>query len=101
MEVPNAFTPNLSGPNGGMYDPLAFDNQVFFPILSGVSTENYTLSIFNRWGELIFETHDVNQGWDGYYKGVLCQQDAYVWKVQGEYVNGRDFTRVGDVTLIR
>jgi gliding motility-associated-like protein len=101
MEVPNAFTPNLSGPNGGMYDPLAFDNQVFFPILSGVSTENYTLSIFNRWGELIFETHDVNQGWDGYYKGVLCQQDAYVWKVQGEYVNGRDFTRVGDVTLVR
>lgn len=101
LEVPNAFIPNTGGPSGGFYNPFAFDNQVFFPILSGVSPEGYTLSIFNRWGELIFETKDVNQGWDGYYRGQLCQQDAYVWKITGKYLNGRDFTKVGDVTLIR
>ncbi|MEX2597515.1 MAG: PKD domain-containing protein [Salibacteraceae bacterium] len=101
IKIPNAFTPNENGPLDGKYDPFAFDNQIFFPIVSGVSADNYTLSIFNRWGELIFETNDVLRGWDGYYKGKMCQQDAYVWKIVGEYVNGKKFSKVGDVTLIK
>jgi len=101
LQVPNAFTPNPNGPNDGMFDPRAFDNQIFFPILSGVSSSNFTLSVFNRWGELLFETHDVNQGWDGYYRGNMCVQEVYVWKVRGEYANGERFTKVGDVTLIQ
>ena len=72
-----------------------------FPIFSGVSSSNFTLSIFNRWGELLFETHDVNQGWNGYYRNAMCVQDVYVWKVRGEYANGERFTKVGDVTLIQ
>lgn len=101
MEIPNAFTPSSSGPRSTIYDPMAFDNEVFFPLLSGVSGSNYTLSIFNRWGELLFETNNANEGWNGYYRGKLCQQDVYVWKISGEYVTGERFTKVGDVTLIQ
>ena len=57
--------------------------------------------IFNRWGEQIFESLDVKQGWDGYYNGIICQQDVYVWKVTGKYSNGKSFTKAGDVTLMR
>jgi len=101
LEIPNAFTPNPNGSPGSVYDPAAFNNQVFFPVLSGVAAEGYTLSIFNRWGELIFETQNIDEGWDGYYRGKLCQQDAYVWKITGNYVTGENFAKVGDVTLIR
>jgi len=101
IEIPNAFTPGIGGSSGGYYDPLAADNAIFFPVLTGVVGEEYILSIFNRWGELLFETHEITQGWDGYYRGKLCAQDAYVWKVKGKYVNGQKFSEVGDVTLIR
>ncbi|MDA9563871.1 PKD domain-containing protein [Flavobacteriales bacterium] len=99
IDYPNAFTPNPNGSNGGVYDPKGFSNDVFFPIHDGVI--EYHLSIFNRWGELIFESFDVNIGWDGYYRGELCQQDVYVWKVDGTYVNTKTFSRAGDLTLIR
>jgi len=101
IEIPNAFTPNTQSGSGGSYDPYATNNQVFFPILTGVASEDFTLSIFNRWGELLFETHEINMGWDGYYRERLCQQDVYVWKIQGKYITGESFTQVGDVTLIR
>jgi gliding motility-associated-like protein len=59
------------------------------------------MNIFNRWGELIFESTDVNIGWDGYYRGKLCKQDVYVWKVTGKFSNGDLFTLAGDVTLLK
>lgn len=101
IQVPNAFTPSPTGGTGGFYDPFAFDNQVFFPIVAGVREESFLLSIYNRWGELIFETDELSQGWDGYYLGQICQQDVYVWKMKGEFINGTKFTKVGDVTLLR
>lgn len=101
IEVPNAFTPNTSTSSGGAFDSFATNNQVFFPILTGVTSDDYTLSIFNRWGELLFETHELGIGWDGYYRSRLCQQDVYVWKIKGKYITGESFTEVGDVTLIR
>lgn len=72
---------------------------MFFPYTKGVSV--YKLQIFNRWGELIFESNDLRQGWDGYYKGKLCQQDVYVWKVDMTFNNGKTFIKTGDVTLLR
>ncbi|MFB0923684.1 MAG: PKD domain-containing protein, partial [Vicingaceae bacterium] len=79
IEVPNAFTPNPSGPNGGKYDVNSLLNNVFFPYTEFV--EEYKLMIFNRWGELIFESDDLAIGWDGYFNGILSQQDVYVWKI--------------------
>jgi gliding motility-associated-like protein len=99
VSFPNAFTPSESGPSDGSYDPNDFDNDVFHPIFSGVS--EYRLSIFNRWGELLFESNDPDIGWDGYYREKLCKQDVYVWKVEGKYINGLDFVKTGDLTLLR
>ena len=96
---PNAFTPNSSGSTGGYYDITALDNDIFFPYTTGVS--EYKLQIFNRWGELIFETFDIKQGWDGYYHGRLCQLDVYIWKADITFNNGKKFRKSGDVTLLR
>ncbi len=62
---------------------------------------DYQLRIFSRRGILIFESNDVNFGWDGYYKGQLCDPGVYVWKVRGNFINNRQFTKVGDVTLLK
>lgn len=71
--VPNSFTPD-----GDQF------NQVFLPIFSsGLDSESYHLSIYNRWGELIFESHDVQEGWDGTYpydNGVV-QDGIYTWRI--------------------
>ncbi|OFY36511.1 MAG: hypothetical protein A2W91_02940 [Bacteroidetes bacterium GWF2_38_335] len=99
ISFPNAFAPNQGGPNGGHYNINTNRNEIFFPIAKGVS--QYNLTIYTRWGELIFETEDVNVGWDGYYRDKLCKQDVYVWKAKGKFADGKDFLKVGDVTLLR
>ncbi|MGZ3862703.1 MAG: PKD domain-containing protein [Bacteroidia bacterium] len=96
---PNAFTPNPEGPNGGSYTFGDLTNDVFFPYTKGVT--DFKLQVFNRWGELIFESLDINIGWDGYYRGKLCQQDVYVWKAYMKFNNGKTFSKSGDVTLLR
>ncbi len=96
---PNVFTPNSDGANGGTYDDGNMNNDVFFPYTSGVV--EYKLQIFNRWGEQIFESMDVKKGWDGYYRGQLCQEDVYVWKAYVKLNNGKVVHKSGDVTLLR
>jgi gliding motility-associated-like protein len=85
--LPNAFRPDQSGPSGGFYD-LAdpHSNTIFRPWWDGVS--EYRLRIYNRWGEFLFESNDVMQGWDGYYQGRPAKQDVYVWKVWVTFTNG-------------
>jgi len=73
--VPNSFTP----------DNNEF-NDKFKPIFSaGFDPQSYTFSIYNRWGEIIFESHDVNIGWDGSY-GInnikVAQDGTYVWRIK-------------------
>lgn len=99
IQYPNAFFPNPNGPNGGYYSLTDINNEVFFPFHDGVI--EYRLQIFNRWGEFIFESIDINIGWDGYYKGALCKQDVYVYKATGTFSNGKKFILAGDVTLLR
>ncbi len=88
--VPNAFTP--------------FDkdnlNDVFKPETFGVT--EYTMYIFDRWGNLIFETNDVDQGWNGTYKGKPCQIDVYVYKLEyKDMVEYEHHEKVGRVTLVK
>jgi len=100
INFPNAFIPNSNGPSGGYYSQKSDEAaDVFHPVYSGVS--DYQLRIFTRLGILVFESNDINMGWDGYFKGQLCNQGVYVWKVRGSYINGEPFTKIGDVTLLK
>ncbi len=99
VEFPNAFTPSIAGPSDGTYSETDTDNDIFHPHLEGVV--EYHLYIYNRWGELMFESEDQNIGWDGYYNGKICPQDVYIWRVKGKFINGKTFEKTGDVTLLR
>jgi gliding motility-associated-like protein len=94
LVVPNAFTPrggNLASPNDL--------NDIFLPLTDGAV--EFSLKVFSRWGELLFESNDPAKGWDGYHRGQLCTQDVYAYKVQVTFADGTKRTKVGDVTLIR
>jgi PKD repeat protein len=101
LRFSNVFRPNLSGPTGGDVTQLPRDmvDMVFYPVVKEY-IDNYKLQIFNRSGVLIFESNDINIGWDGYYKGQLCMQGVYVWYVEGNYASGKPYRKVGDITLL-
>ena len=100
IEFPNAFIPNPDGPSGGYYTSKSDESaQVFHPSHSGIA--EYQLKIFSKIGILIFESNDVNIGWDGYMNGQLSNYGVYIWKVRGKYRNGETFTKMGDVTLLK
>ena len=99
IRYPNAFKWNRSGPTGGYWDQGSIDNTIFHPHFYNVI--EYRMLIYNRWGELIYESNDVNKGWDGYLKdGHVAMQGVYVYKVTGKYTNGEVFLKVGDVTFL-
>jgi gliding motility-associated-like protein len=66
-----------------------------------IGVKKYELSVYNRWGELLFESKDPKIGWDGYYRDKLCQQDIYVWKIKATSNAGKAIIKTGDVTLLR
>lgn len=100
IEFPNAFIPNTGGSTGGLYSSKSDEAaQVFHPVFSGVA--EYQLKIFSKLGVLIFESNDLNIGWDGYYNGQLCNPGVYIWKVRGTFINGEPFINMGDVTLLK
>jgi gliding motility-associated-like protein len=68
--MPNVFTPNGDGVN-----------DVFLPVYNHDIPLTFKMMIFNKWGEQIFSTTDINEGWDGTYKGQLCTQDMYTWTI--------------------
>ncbi len=86
--VPSAFSPNGDG-----------KNDVFRIIKAGVVS--YTLSVYNRWGQLIFQTNDINGGWDGNIKDAQAEVGTYVYLIQAQLQNGDTITRQGNVTLLR
>lgn len=93
LYVPNAFTPDGDGLN-----------ETFYPRGSGFDNEVYTLLIFDRWGELVFESYNVDNHWDGTIKGtgVMGMTDVYVWKlVVRDDWTGEQKDYVGHVTLLR
>jgi gliding motility-associated-like protein len=93
--IPNAFIPNKSGGGSGN----ALNNEVFLPLVQNVT--KFQMMVFNRWGELMFESTNAEVGWDGYFQGKLCAQDVYIYRITVEYENGRSITRTGDINLIR
>lgn len=99
MRFPNAFVPNDGGPTGGYYSTRTDENnQVFHPVASGVAS--YNLKIYSKAGLLVFESNELELGWDGYYKGRKCSPGVYVWKVRGTFRNGQPIIMAGDITLL-
>lgn len=99
IRFPNAFVPGKEGPTGGYYNQRTDEeSQVFHPVASGI--DSYNLKIFSKAGLLVFESNEIELGWDGYYRGEMCSPGVYVWKVRGTYRNGQTFILAGDVTLL-
>ena len=97
LYVPNTFTPDGNNLN-----------DVFIPVLSSfIDPTYYEFSIFNRWGELVFETNDRDDGWHGTYgtygtNGKMSQDGTYVWKVKYDNATtGQRNVEIGHVNLIR
>ena len=75
IDFPNAFIPNAQGPSGGYYSSKSDEAaQVFHPSFSGVT--DYQLKIFSKLGIPIFESNDINLGWDGYNKGSIMRSGS-------------------------
>jgi len=101
---PNAFTPNPVASNGGRYTleihiPNYRDTDVFYPIWYGVEMKGYALQIFNRWGQMIFQSNNIDRGWDGYINGELAPQGTYIYKASGVFSNGKTFIKTGEISL--
>lgn len=96
--LPNAFSPNTFGPSGGYYSAKDNTNDVFHPWFEENPVE-YQLRIFNRKGNLVFESTEINIGWDGYYLQGLQPQGVYIYKLRAKFENGKTLVKMGDVTL--
>jgi hypothetical protein len=91
MNVPNAFTINEDGLN-----------DTFKPVFSSPeSILKYNFSIFNRWGELVYQTNDPLDAWDGKYLGKLVQTGAYNWTVTYTDTNKIDVFANGHVVVLK
>lgn len=88
--IPNTFTPNQDG-----------KNEIFLGY--GAYVEKFQMYIFDRWGNLMFESNDINKGWNGSVNNdsATVQEDVYVWKVNIVASNKKDYKYVGLVNLIR
>ncbi|MCD6366151.1 MAG: gliding motility-associated C-terminal domain-containing protein [Bacteroidales bacterium] len=89
IDVPTAFTPNGDGKNDVVY-------------VKGWGIKNLLeFSIYNRWGEKVFTTDDINTGWDGTFKGKPQNIDSYVYYVKGELYSGKEVDKKGTINLFR
>ena len=86
--VPNTFTPNNDGKNDMLY------------VRSNNLTEIY-FAIYNRWGEMVFETTNLQKGWDGTFKGMRVDPAVFAWYIKGTCNNGNEFFKKGNVTVLR
>jgi gliding motility-associated-like protein len=68
--IPNAFTPD----NNGM-------NESFFPVVNCDNLDNYRFLIFDRWGEIVFQTNQINDGWKGFYQGIVAPSGVYIYQL--------------------
>lgn len=87
--VPNAFTPNGDGLN-----------DVFRPLITQI-VKGFKMTVYNRWGQAIYESGNANSGWDGRYNGIKQASGVYVYLIQFDDADGVPITLKGTVTLIR
>jgi gliding motility-associated-like protein len=88
LDVPNAFTPGRFGENGIVR-------------VVGFGITHMIWRIYNRWGQLVFESDDPTIGWDGTFKGIVQSMDVYAYTLEAEFSDGTRATKKGNITLIR
>jgi gliding motility-associated-like protein len=88
LYVPNAFTPNGDQDNDVLY-------------VRSTIVKDFVFRIFDRWGELVFESKSLHRGWDGTFREKLLDPDVYDYYVEGHCIDGQEFLIKGNVTLIR
>lgn len=92
--IPSAFTPNGDGLN-----------DEFGPIVPNVELENYRMLIYNKWGQLIFQTNDISKGWDGTINGQVSQMDVYsyiiIYELPSHFTDRTPRQLHGSVMLLR
>jgi len=94
-----AFVPNIFTPDSQDF------NSEFRPLINEeISLIDYTFSIYDRWGNKMFQTEDYDDFWDGIYQNKSVEPGVFVWKIEMEYSKcdqAATFQQFGDVTLIR
>ena len=90
--IPTAFTPNNDGTND-IFKALQNCNNI-----SGL---NFTMRIYNRWGQLIFKSNDINKGWDGTYKNRLLPNGVYIYSFNYSYKPNESIIKKGQIVLIK
>ena len=88
LDVPNAFTPGRFGENGIVK-------------VAGFGIGTMSWKIYNRWGQLIFQTNDRKQGWDGTFKSTLQPMDVYTYTLDVVFTDGVKLRKTGDISLLR
>jgi gliding motility-associated-like protein len=89
--IPNTITPDGDGLN-----------EIFMPgTMIGVDEKDYNFYVFDRWGELLYEGHNLTDGWDGHYKGNLVKTGVYVWRIEVTDLEGVVHKYTGNVNVIR
>ncbi|MBO7624005.1 MAG: gliding motility-associated C-terminal domain-containing protein [Bacteroidales bacterium] len=96
IKEPAAYIPNSFIPESDIAE-----NRVFKPVLRQVDEAGYTLLIFDRWGQVVFESHRPDEGWDGTIKGKPARMGVYVYQLTCRLHGEKSTTRRGLVNLIR
>jgi gliding motility-associated-like protein len=86
--VPNTFTPNGDG-----------ENDILF-VRSNIVVELY-FAVYNRWGQMVFETDNISKGWDGIYQGMKADPAVFAWYLRAKCFNGDVLKKKGNTTLLR
>jgi PKD repeat protein len=98
--LPNIFKPYPWGEPSPDIQDRGYKNNLFYPpVISPV--RKYHFVIYSRTGQLLFETTNPRHGWNGYFKGRICEEGVYTFKIEGVYETGQSFYKMGDVTLLR
>jgi gliding motility-associated-like protein len=96
--VPIKFDPLIFVPNAFTPDGDEFNN--YFKAIAHNITE-FEMTIFNRWGELIYVMPNLDETWDATYKGELVQDDVYIWQIVYKDINGKSYEMRGHVTVLK
>ncbi len=88
----NLYIPNIFSPNHDNVNDYFLTKTECIPL-------SYTLQIYNRWGERLFQSNDINSGWDGTFKSVACQPGVYVYKIIYKFPNSTEQMRSGTVVI--